>query len=475
VDVDGVGAWLYFFSKIHHNWTMRLEFGAVAGVHIEHSGSDADIVDVSSILAILTGVQYHLLSPRLSTRIQPYISGGIGPYWHHDINVENNQTMENVLTEGYSTFGGYLGGGVNIPITSFFGLNFDIKYHFVDFNIEKDLSGVEFGFGFSFMFGKRREMFRIKETRLLVRDIYPAIYQFYNTYPLALVKVENSAGYPIEVNIRSTIDPYSTRPNDSGFIRIEKGETKDLAATAVFSPDISRRKSRGPAKLNIEVEGRAGSIHRREVSAQLTVHSRNSWNGEMDKLIFFVTPDDQKILNLSRKIAGKLDKTEPNKPRNLLLAEAIFEELKNMNIRYQSDPNIPFYKDDRVQFASETIELQSGDCDDLVVLFSSMLESLGINTAFVREKNTEEKTAHLYLLLDTGIDESKANMISSNEKRYIIRNKNQGKQNVWIPVETTLIVQGFEEAWKSGALNYLEEVGLNRGLDKGLIQIINVD
>jgi hypothetical protein len=476
VDVGGFGGWLYFFSRLYNNWVFRVDMGAVAaGIHVEQTGINSEIVDISAILTLLMGVQYDLLSIRLSTRIQPYFSAGAGPYWHQAINVENNLLDEDISTAGESTFGGYVGGGLNIPISSFFGLNFDIKYHYVKFNTAKDLSGIEFGMGFCFMFGKKREMFRIKDIRLVVTDIYPAYYQFYNTYPLALVTVENTAGYPIEVNVRSRLLHYSARAKESGFIKLASGETKDLPATAVFGPEIRERVSRGPAVLNIEIEGRAGSTLNREISTQLTVHTRNSWNGEIDKLVFFVTPEDQQIINLSRYIVNKLEHIDPVQSKNIIHAAAIFNELKRRKIQYQHDPNIPFYKDDRVQFAAETLELESGDCDDLVVLYSSLLESVGINTAFVQVINSAENLAHLFILVDSGVEEEQAVRISSNEKRYVIREGISGQETVWIPIETTLISGGFEEAWNSGALYYLQEAIINGGLDKGGVKIVNVD
>jgi hypothetical protein len=330
------------------------------------------------------------------------------------------------------------------------------------------------GFGFSFMWGKKREIFRIRGTKLIIQDIYPAYYQFYNTYPLALVTVENTAGYPIEVNLRCKVTPFSSRIKESGFIKIEKGESKDLPATAIFGPEITEIAVREPAVLDIEVEGRAGTTLIQEISSQVTIHTRNSWDGEMDKLRFFVTPDNPKILLYTRRlIEGVADSLNPA-GKNFLAAKTIFNDLRKRGIRYQSDPNIPFYQDDRVQFANETLDIGSGDCDDLVVLYGSLLESLGINTAFIQVKDPEKSLAHLFLIFDTGIPAENSSLISTNEKRYILRDEESGQKNVWLPVETTLIASGFDKAWDTGALNYLQEAKIRNGISEGWVQIFDI-
>jgi len=146
-----------------------------------------------------------------------------------------------------------------------------------------------------------------------------------------------------------------------------------------------------------------------------------------------------------------------------------------MGLRYHSDPNIPFYKDDRVQYAHETLNLKSGDCDDLVVLYASLLESVGINTAFVEVRDSQKELAHLYLMFNTSVSPIQGHLISSNEKRYLMRDNSIGQKTIWLPIETTLINHGFEQAWKAGALEYLEDGVVRSGIAEGWVRIIDVE
>jgi hypothetical protein len=370
--------------------------------------------------------------------------------------------------------GVYLGSGLNILLASWFALNIDAKYHMIDLKIGTGYSGPEYSFGISFMWGDMPEIFEVEDIRVIVNDIYPAYYQFYNTYPLALVTVRNRVNYPIEVNLSSRIDRYSDRITETGFIKIDAGEAKDMPVHAFFGPELFAATQREPAVLDLNLVARAGATHTKSRSVNITIHSRNAWNGEMDRLGFFLTPDDDKVMNLSREIATQIEDTN-TEIKDFEVARRIFNELSRSGIRYQSDPNIPFYQDDYVQFAVETTEKGAGDCDDLVVLYASMLESVGINTAFVEVRDPQKKEAHLYILFDSGLSPERGHLISTNDKRLIIREDPGRRTTLWIPVETTLIESGFEEAWGRGALHYLEEAIIRAGLNNGWVKLIDID
>ena len=108
-------------------------------------------------------------------------------------------------------------------------------------------------------------------------------------------------------------------------------------------------------------------------------------------------------------------------------------------------------------------------------VLNELLESAGIKTAFVDVNDPEKEIGHVYLLFDTGLPPEQSNLISSNEKRLIQRESITGKSTIWLPVETTLIEEGFEEAWSKGAMQYLQNANLRNGLLEGWVKIINVN
>ena len=57
---------------------------------------------------------------------------------------------------------------------------------------------------------------------------------------------------------------------------------------------------------------------------------------------------------------------------------------------YVIDPSTPYLEYsktggavDFLQFPRHTLDYKAGDCDDLSILFNSLLESIGIKTAFI--------------------------------------------------------------------------------------------
>jgi hypothetical protein len=482
-DISGVGGWLNYFSRVSDHWYLDFNLGAIARLKGEETpGANAN-VEVSVLVPFLFGARYDLLPTRVSSAFQPYLAAGLGPYWNSSLTVQDEITTEEISGEAKLQLGSYAGGGLNLVMASWLAWNFELKYHFVglrghgDFekiSYDKSASGFEFGLGLAFMWGRKRELFRVRGVRTIVNDLYPAYLQFYNTYPLAFVTVQNLAGYPIEVNVRSVIPGYSERPKDGGFMRLAKGETKDIPVTAIFGPRLRRTTQRSAAVLDLKIEGRAGAQTQKEISAPIMIHGRNAWNGEIDKLGFFVTPEDETILRFGRAVQRAQPQSDGATVENLVLAAAVFDSLRSVQVRYQRDPNIPFYKDDRVQFAAETLSLRGGDCDDLAVLYASLLESLGIHTAFVDVQDPQKPLGHLYLMFDAGVEASQGDLISGNPKRYVARENQRGRQTLWLPIETTLIAQGFEEAWKAGALEYLQEGVLRNGLSEGWVKVIEV-
>lgn len=482
-DLSGVGVWVNYFSRLTPHWYLDFSLGAFASAQGEQTNFETvENVDATAVIPFVFGLRYNLLPPRLTTSFQPYLKAGLGPYWTSSFQITEAATGEETNFEGKMQSGACAGGGINFILSNWSALNLELKYQFVDVKLKspggmsygKEFSGLEFALGFNLMWGRKHEMIRVQGVKLLVTDIYPVYAPFYSAYPLAHVTVKNVAGYAIDVNVQSFIRGYSERPKDTGFMPLEKGETKDIPVTAIFGPRLREAKQRQTAIMDLKVEARATGVSHKEISAALIVHGRNAWNGEIDKLGFFVTPEDENVLALARACSQRIASEE--KPAgNFPLAKAILDSLAQRRIRYQRDPNIPFYQDDHVQFAAETLALRSGDCDDLSVLAVSLLEGVGINTAFVDVQDPAKTLAHLYVLFDSGVPVERAEAISSNHKRYVVRENEAGRQTIWIPIETTVLARGFEEAWKAGALQYLEDGIVRNGLAAGWVKIVDVE
>jgi hypothetical protein len=460
------GGMVYFFARLVDRWYLEASIGGVSRTVVSIGG-----VENISMTPLLFGARYDLLSKKYGSFFQPYLALGGGMY-----TINRNIVAESVINENDAELGIFLGAGINIVLASWFALNADIKYHLINrsSSYTSELSGVQMGFGLSFMFGGMPEILRIDDINVIVEDIYPAYYEFYATYPILQVSVRNMVSYSIEVNLHSNIEGYSERSQESGYIKIAPGETEKIPVYAIFGPKLLYAKQREPAIIDLSLEARAGATHTETMSVNVMIHSRNAWNGEVNRLRFFLTPDNEDIMNLSRNIASQLDDQNTNKAIKFYQAKEIFNHLTRDGISYQSDPNIPYYQDDYVQYSIETIEKKTGDCDDLVVLYCSLLESIGIQTTFIDVRDPEKEIAHLYMMYDTGLDPEQGFLISMNEKKYVIRERSPDRKTIWIPVETTLVENGFDQAWNNGATTYIQEGVFRSGLAEGWMRIVDV-
>ncbi len=127
---------------------------------------------------------------------------------------------------------------------------------------------------------------------------------------------------------------------------------------------------------------------------------------------------------------------------------------------------------DYVQFPNETIDLQGGDCDDLSVCFSSLLESIGIQTAFIDYKPTDG-IGHVTLLINTNLIPKQSRLITINDRKFFVRKNVMGKDEIWIPIEVTSLTN-FKDAWNIGATKFYTEAIDKFGLSKNRVEIIDI-
>ena len=154
VDVGTYGGWLTFFSRLNDQMYLECSIGTIGQVRTQSEWFESEEVQVKGMIPLIFGVRYDLLPLRSPSAIQPYVAGGGGPYWQTNINVVDRWfAEEEVSVKSKMRPGLYLGGGVNFRAANWFMLNFDMKYHLVNFDFDQDFSGFEFGMGFGILWG----------------------------------------------------------------------------------------------------------------------------------------------------------------------------------------------------------------------------------------------------------------------------------------------------------------------------------
>jgi hypothetical protein len=173
------------------------------------------------------------------------------------------------------------------------------------------------------------------------------------------------------------------------------------------------------------------------------------------KAAAFVSAKDPTVMKLARNVVTAVKAaTGGVVNQNLALAMGLHEDLTLYGITYIADPISPYVEAskniqtvDFLQFPQQTLELKTGDCDGLSVLYCALLESVGVETAFVTIPG------HIYMALNLDMKPEDARRFFLKPDELIF----QGEKS-WLPIEVTQREGGFLKAWESGAKEWRENV-----------------
>jgi len=322
--------------------------------------------------------------------------------------------------------------------------------------------------------GRTREFLAKIEHVTVSSEVYPSSYQIFAYRPLGKARVRNVSQKPIEARVAFFVDQYMDSPTETRPYYIEPNQEIEIPFTAIFNDAIRFVPTMVLRAADVFVKASPVEGYDDRSQTRLIIRGRNDWDGDALTLRYFITPEDPDVLRFSRGVMSQHKEAIASAPKQLekiQSAQRLFNEFAS-RLSYVSDPR---NSKDRVQFPSETLALRGGDCDDMTVCFASLLSSIGISTAFVDVIPPERvNDAHIYLLFDTEVPASQSSLISDNSKRFVIRKNERGIETVWIPVETTMITEGFQKAWDVGAREYFEDVEIGLGVVRGWVRLVDV-
>jgi len=186
----------------------------------------------------------------------------------------------------------------------------------------------------------------------------------------------------------------------------------------------------------------------------LRLNDRNALTWDDDrKAAAFVTLKDPMVMRFAKNAVGATKgRAAKTLNTNLLTALGMFQAVSLYGVSYAVDPTSP-YRDlsqnktaiDYLQFPRHTLTYRAGDCDDLSVLYSALLESIGIETAFITVPG------HIFIAFSLDIDPADAEKQFSQPRSLIMKG---GK--AWLPIEVTDASGSFLKAWDSAAQQWRE-------------------
>lgn len=301
------------------------------------------------------------------------------------------------------------------------------------------------------------------------RDIFPALSEEYLDKPIAIAKVVNLTEKLLTVKPAIRINGINKDAIQLGNFQIAAFDTAEIPVYAFIPENIQIDKATlSYAEIYFFTNAEQQED---EVQKPILINSINSWDGEVKNLRYFIKKElafsQSYTKQLLSNYKSKLD-TLPNALADFYKAKIIFNNIIK-NLTYVSDPRIKW---DFVQYPSETLKLKGGDCDDLSVLFSSLLESIGIETALIDYRSRND-IRHVNVLVNTKLSPQQALLITENDSKYFIRKNESGVDEVWIAVETTSLTD-FDTAWSLGSEIFNGEALDKMGLLNGDVQIIDV-
>jgi len=329
-------------------------------------------------------------------------------------------------------------------------------------------------FSIKAILGRLKESLARIEGVEMFGGIYPSAYEGLAFRPVGRVHVRNISRKPIQTRASFFVERYMDQPTETQPVLIAPGEEADIPFTAVFNEQVKTIPKMMVRDGTVSVSATVAEDFDDRTQTRVLMHGKNDWDGNVLSLRYFVTPDDPEVIRYSRDILLQNKDSADSGAKELRSfsnARTIFNAFAG-KLTYVADPK---QSADNVQYPSETMKIRGGDCDDMTVCFASLLSSIGVSTAFVDVLPPgKPEEGHIFLLFDTGVDPKFGASIASNPKRYVVRAAKTGASTIWIPIETTVITRGFDEAWSAGAQRYFDDVEVGLGLVKGWVRIVDV-
>jgi len=304
------------------------------------------------------------------------------------------------------------------------------------------------GFNFSRMDTRPR----LRAVDLAVFPVFPVFYKHYDTNPVGRVTIVNDEGGSIRGVAVSLFSPqYMDAPKLCASLpSMARGEKRTVDLYALFSRQILSTLEPTKAQFQLAVEYEYDGVRKEAKAAESAiVNHRNASTWDDDrKAAAFVTVNDPAVMRFAKASAG-MARGSGYQTIDVSLRQAlgVFESLRLHGVSYVPDAAVPYSKTsadelavDYLQFPAQTLEFGAGDCDDMAILFASLLEAGGVESAFITVPG------HIYAAFALGMGPSQGKSFFSNYGDVI----EQGGK-LWLPVEVTILGEGFMRAWQIGA------------------------
>jgi tetratricopeptide (TPR) repeat protein len=296
---------------------------------------------------------------------------------------------------------------------------------------------------------------RIEEAE--VAELFPSLYRTYERSPPGKALLASQARFPLsDVEVSVYARDYMSRPTCYTLTGgIAPGESREIELRLLFNDRILGilEGGRVPAELAVSYDY-GGRRYTTTHALALSLHDRNAllWDDDR-KAALFVSEKDPEVLMFAGHAARAVGKSglRPISAR-FRMAAGLHSALAALGLSYVVDPRSPYagvsgqgYTLDFLKFPRQTLRYGAGDCDDLTVLYCALLEAAGIAAAFITVPG------HIYAAFDLELAcEEAAGLFACAGDLIMLEGR------TWLPVEMTVLEEGFLKAWEAGARQWRE-------------------
>ncbi len=293
---------------------------------------------------------------------------------------------------------------------------------------------------------------RVRVEKTQMDEVYASQKGRYAQKPVGSVRLTSRVEEPQAATLSVFVPGLMDAPTEREVV-VRPKQSQDVPLSAVFGNELMALEQDRAVQADVRLTYRHKNRTRVEkATTQFFVYRPGAISWEDTRAAAaFVTPNDPVVSDFARSVVAGRDQAYEGGPlRNVMTAMRMWDALSSYGLTYVPDPNTPFSAVsgtrsavDQVQYPRGLLASRTGDCDDMSVLYCTMLENVGIPTAFL------DGPGHILMMFDSGVHPRNALALSMDESMYAVRD-----ERVWIPVETTMIGKSFVDAWEEGANIY---------------------
>lgn len=297
----------------------------------------------------------------------------------------------------------------------------------------------------------------VELSSVTIGNMLPANYKWYLKNPVGKAVVVNNVNVPFQnVKLSFRLKDFMDFATETVIPKLEAQGRAEIPLIATLNNKILEVTEETPIQAEISVtyfeSGKAQAV---SIAQPLKVYSRNSiiWD-DPERINAFITSNDTPVLEFQKKV--RHEAPAPSGPAAALnpalrTAMLLWHALGESGVLFQASPTNPFetvsedpsFPVDYTQFPRETLKRKTGECDDVATLIASLFGGANVDTVLL------DYPGHIALMFGTGeSDPALAGLPESDLVQY------EGKW--WIPLEPTLVGQGFADAHRHALTAYRE-------------------